>query len=119
MPPLPLLHPHPIFKIGRTHLMETTPLTLCQEFSGYAIQVAYGIKRLQSATERLLQLAQGGTAVGTGLNAIDGFAEAFAAEVAKLTQLPFVTAENKFEALAAHDAKIGRASCRERVCQYV
>src|SRR3546814_8113755 len=84
--------------------MDATPLTLGQEFSGYAIQVAYGIKRLQSATERLLQLAQGGTAVGTGLNAIDGFAEAFAAEVAKLTQLPFVTAENKFEALAAHDA---------------
>src|SRR3546814_15617210 len=58
--------------IGRTHLMDATPLTLGQEFSGYAIQVAYGIKRLQSATERLLQLAQGGTAVGTGLNAIDG-----------------------------------------------
>src|SRR3546814_6328225 len=69
-----------IIKIGRTHLMDATPLTLGQEFSGYAIQVAYGIKRLQSATERLLQLAQGGTAAGTGLNAIDGFAEAFAAE---------------------------------------
>src|SRR3546814_7858748 len=93
-----------IIKIGRTHLMDATPLTLGQEFSGYAIQVAYGIKRLQSATERLLQLAQGGTAVGTGLNAIAGFAEAFAAEVAKPTQLPFVTPENKLDALAAHDA---------------
>ena len=83
-----------IIKIGRTHLMDATPLTLGQEFSGYATQVAYGVKRLEAATERLLQLAQGGTAVGTGLNAIEGFAEAFAAEVAK----------NKFEALAAHDA---------------
>jgi fumarate hydratase class II len=93
-----------IIKIGRTHLMDATPLTLGQEFSGYATQVAYGVKRLEGATERLLQLAQGGTAVGTGLNALEGFAEAFAAEVARITQLPFVTAENKFEALAAHDA---------------
>src|SRR3546814_19803948 len=84
--------------------MDATPLTLGQEFSGYATQVAYGVKRLETATERLLQLAQGGTAVGTGLNAIDGFAEAFAAEVARPTQLPFRTAENKFEALAAPDA---------------
>src|SRR3546814_19598749 len=66
--------------IGRTHLMDATPLTLGQEFSGYAIQVTYGIKRLQSATERLLQLAQGGTAVGTGLNALAGFAEASSQE---------------------------------------
>ncbi|HIC79955.1 MAG TPA: class II fumarate hydratase [Kiloniellaceae bacterium] len=95
-----------IIKIGRTHLMDATPLTLGQEFSGYATQVAYGIKRLEGATERLMQLAQGGTAVGTGLNAVEGFAEAFAAEVAKITQLPFVTAENKFEALAAHDAVV-------------
>ena len=95
-----------IIKIGRTHLMDATPLTLGQAFSGYATQIAYGIKRLESATERLLQLAQGGTAVGTGLNAVEGFAEAFAAEVAKITQLPFVTAENKFEALAAHDAVV-------------
>ncbi|NIA68578.1 class II fumarate hydratase [Pelagibius litoralis] len=95
-----------IIKIGRTHLMDATPLTLGQEFSGYATQVAYGIKRLEGSIERLMQLAQGGTAVGTGLNAMEGFAEAFAAEVAKITQLPFVTAENKFEALAAHDAVV-------------
>jgi fumarate hydratase class II len=93
-----------IIKIGRTHLMDATPLTLGQEFSGYATQVAYGVKRLEASIERLLQLAQGGTAVGTGLNAIDGFAEDFAAEVARITQLPVRTAENKFEALAAHDA---------------
>ena len=95
-----------IIKIGRTHLMDATPLTLGQEFSGYATQISYGIKRLEGSIERLMQLAQGGTAVGTGLNAMEGFAEAFAAEVAKITQLPFVTAENKFEALAAHDAVV-------------
>ncbi len=93
-----------IIKIGRTHLMDATPLTLGQEFSGYAKQIEYGIARLEGTLARLLQLAQGGTAVGTGLNAIQGFAEAFAAEVAKITGLPFETAENKFEALAAHDA---------------
>jgi fumarate hydratase class II len=93
-----------IIKIGRTHLMDATPLTLGQEFSGYAKQIEYGIARVEAALPRLLQLAQGGTAVGTGLNAIEGFAEALAAEVAKITGLPFVTAENKFEALAAHDA---------------
>jgi fumarate hydratase class II len=93
-----------IVKIGRTHLMDATPLTLGQEFSGYAKQVEYGVARLEGALPRLLQLAQGGTAVGTGLNTVEGFAEAFAAEVAKITGLPFVTAENKFEALAAHDA---------------
>ncbi len=93
-----------IVKIGRTHLMDATPLTLGQEFSGYAKQVEYGIARLEGSLPRLLQLAQGGTAVGTGLNAVEGFAEAFADEVAKITGLPFVTAENKFEALAAHDA---------------
>jgi fumarate hydratase class II len=93
-----------IVKIGRTHLMDATPLTLGQEFSGYAKQVEYGVARLEGALPRLLQLAQGGTAVGTGLNAVEGFAEAFAAEVAKITGLAFVTAENKFEALAAHDA---------------
>ncbi|MDH3596854.1 MAG: class II fumarate hydratase [Rhodospirillales bacterium] len=95
-----------IVKIGRTHLMDATPLTLGQEFSGYAKQVEYGVARLEGALPRLLQLAQGGTAVGTGLNAVEGFAEAFAAEVAKITGLPFVTAENKFEALAAHDAVV-------------
>jgi fumarate hydratase class II len=93
-----------IVKIGRTHLMDATPLTLGQEFSGYAKQVEYGVARLEGTLPRLLQLAQGGTAVGTGLNTVEGFAEAVAAEVAKITGLPFVTAENKFEALAAHDA---------------
>ncbi len=93
-----------IIKIGRTHLQDATPLTLGQEFSGYAAQVQYGIERVKASLPRLLQLAQGGTAVGTGLNAKPGFAEAFAAEVAEVTGLPFVTAENKFEALAAHDA---------------
>ena len=91
-----------IVKIGRTHLQDATPLTLGQEFSGYACQVAYGIARVRDTLPRLLQLAQGGTAVGSGLNAKEGFAEAFAAEVARITDFPFVTAENKFEALAAH-----------------
>ena len=93
-----------IVKIGRTHLQDATPLTLGQEFSGYATQVKYGIERIRTSLPRLLALAQGGTAVGTGLNAKPGFAEAFAAEVAGFTKLEFVTAENKFEALAAHDA---------------
>ncbi len=95
-----------IIKIGRTHLQDATPLTLGQEFSGYAKQVEYGIARVEATLPRLAQLAQGGTAVGTGLNARKGFAERFAAEAAKVTGLPFVTAENKFEALAAHDAVI-------------
>ena len=93
-----------IVKIGRTHLQDATPLTLGQEFSGYATQVKYGLERIRTSLPRLLALAQGGTAVGTGLNAKPGFAEAFAAEVAGFTRLKFVTAENKFEALAAHDA---------------
>jgi len=93
-----------IIKIGRTHTQDATPLTLGQEFSGYATQVKYGIERVQSTLPRLLQLAQGGTAVGTGINSKKGFAEKFAANVAKLTGKNFVTAENKFEALAAHDA---------------
>ena len=93
-----------IVKIGRTHLQDATPLTLGQEFSGYATQMRYAIERVETALPRLLALAQGGTAVGTGLNAKPGFAEAFAAEVAVFTGLDFVTAENKFEALAAHDA---------------
>jgi len=93
-----------IIKIGRTHLMDATPLTLGQEFSGYATQVAHGVQRIERALPGLHQLAQGGTAVGTGLNSADGFAQAFAREVATITGEPFVTAENKFEALAAHDA---------------
>jgi fumarate hydratase class II len=93
-----------IVKIGRTHTQDATPLTLGQEFSGYATQIANGIARVEGTLPRLFQLAQGGTAVGTGLNTRAGFAEAFAAEVAKITGLPFSTAPNKFEALAAHDA---------------
>jgi fumarate hydratase, class II len=95
-----------IVKIGRTHLQDATPLTLGQEFSGYAQQVRRGIERVQRTLPGLYELAQGGTAVGTGLNTAPGFAESFAAEVAKITGLPFVTAENKFEALAAHDALV-------------
>ncbi len=93
-----------IIKIGRTHTQDATPLSLGQEFSGYAAQLANGIARVEGALPRLLCLAQGGTAVGTGLNTREGFAEAFAAEVAELTGLAFITAANKFEALAAHDA---------------
>ncbi|MGE0116611.1 MAG: class II fumarate hydratase [Dongiaceae bacterium] len=93
-----------IIKIGRTHLQDATPVTLGQEFSGYAAQVALGIDRVESCLPRIWPLAQGGTAVGTGLNAHAGFAAAFAAQVARLTGLPFVSAANKFEALASHDA---------------
>ena len=95
-----------IVKIGRTHTQDATPLTLGQEFSGYATQVRYGIERVEATLPRLLQLAQGGTAVGTGLNAHADFARAFAAEVAAVTGYRFVSAENKFEALAAHDAVV-------------
>src|SRR5688500_14759971 len=95
-----------IVKIGRTHLQDATPLTLGQEFSGYAFQIEAGIARVKGAMPRVHHLAQGGTAVGTGLNAPKGFAERFAAEVAQLTRLPFETAPNKFEALATHDALV-------------
>lgn len=93
-----------IIKIGRTHTQDATPLTLGQEFSGYVAQMDLGIRRVEEGLEHLWPLAQGGTAVGTGINAKVGFAEAFAEEVASFTGLPFVTAANKFEALAAHDA---------------
>jgi fumarate hydratase, class II len=93
-----------IVKIGRTHTQDATPLTLGQEFSGYAAQVRNGRARLASALDALYPLAQGGTAVGTGLNAKPEFASAFAKSVAEITKLPFVSAENKFEALAANDA---------------
>jgi fumarate hydratase class II len=93
-----------IVKIGRTHLMDATPLTLGQEFSGYAAQVKSGIVRMRLALKQLYPLAQGGTAVGTGLNAHPQFAKAFAKKVAALTGLPFVSAPNKFEALASHGA---------------
>ena len=95
-----------IIKIGRTHTQDATPLTLEQEFGGYATQVAYGIARIERSLDGLLALAQGGTAVGTGLNAPVGFAEKVAAEIAKITGYAFRTAENKFEALAAHDAVV-------------
>ena len=95
-----------IVKIGRTHLQDATPLTLGQEFSGYAKQVEYGIVRLEAALPRVLELAQGGTAVGTGINSTVGFAEKFASHVASATGHDFVTAANKFEALAAHDALV-------------
>jgi fumarate hydratase class II len=95
-----------IVKIGRTHLQDATPLTLGQEFSGYAAQIEDGIARVEAVLPRLHRLAQGGTAVGTGLNAPAGFAKAFAAEIAKLTQHPFETAPNKFEALASHDTLV-------------
>ena len=95
-----------IVKIGRTHLQDATPLTLGQEFSGYAAQVEYGMERLRSVLPRVHLLAQGGTAVGTGLNAPKGFAEEFASEVARLTSLPFQTAPNKFESLASHDTLV-------------
>jgi fumarate hydratase class II len=95
-----------IVKIGRTHTQDATPLTLGQEFSGYTQQVENGIKRLEITLPMLMQLAQGGTAVGTGLNAPVGFAEKVAEEIAAITKLPFTSAPNKFEALAAHDAMV-------------
>ncbi|MEO7814992.1 MAG: class II fumarate hydratase [Sphingomicrobium sp.] len=95
-----------IVKIGRTHLQDATPLTLGQEFSGYAAMVEANISRVGDVLPRVMQLAQGGTAVGTGLNAPKGFAAAFAKEVANLTQFPFTSAPNKFAELAAHDTLV-------------
>lgn len=95
-----------IIKIGRTHTQDATPLTLGQEFSGYAKQIENGIARIEMTLPALMQLAQGGTAVGTGLNAPKGFAEKVAERIAAITNLPFTTAPNKFEALAAHDAMV-------------
>ncbi len=95
-----------IIKIGRTHTQDATPLTLGQEFGGYAFQVEQGIKRVTHALHNVYPLAQGGTAVGTGLNTRKGFAEKIADRIAALTGLPFVTAPNKFEALAANDAMV-------------
>ncbi len=95
-----------IIKIGRTHTQDATPLTLGQEFSGYAFQVEQGIKRVRQALENIYFLAQGGTAVGTGLNTVKGWDEMVAANMADITGLPFRTAPNKFEALAAHDAMV-------------
>ena len=95
-----------IVKIGRTHLQDATPLTLGQEFSGYVAQLDQGIRHVESALPHLYELAQGGTAVGTGLNAHPQFAQKVAAEIAKLTGVPFVTAPNKFEVMAATDALV-------------
>jgi len=95
-----------IVKIGRTHLQDATPLTLGQEFSGYAAQIENAIARIDAVMPRLLRLAQGGTAVGTGLNAPPGFAEDMAREIAGLAGLPFMSAPNKFEALASNDALV-------------
>ncbi len=93
-----------VVKIGRTHLMDATPLTLGQEFSGYVSQLNHGIKALKNTLEHLSELALGGTAVGTGINTPDGYAPLVAEKIALFSGLPFITAENKFEALAAHDA---------------
>ncbi|MDQ0463614.1 fumarate hydratase class II [Caulobacter ginsengisoli] len=95
-----------IIKIGRTHTQDATPLTLGQEFSGYSQQVGQAIRRIKETLYGLYELAQGGTAVGTGLNAPVGFAELVAEKIAAITHLPFITAPNKFEALAAHDAMV-------------
>jgi len=95
-----------IVKIGRTHMQDATPVTLGQEFSGYAQQVQNGIRRVKNALPSIMELAQGGTAVGTGINCKIGFAEKFAAHVSEITGLPFLTASNKFEAMAAHDAMV-------------
>jgi fumarate hydratase class II len=93
-----------VVKIGRTHLMDATPLTLGQEFSGYVSQIDHGLKALNNTMDHLSELALGGTAVGTGLNTPEGYEKMVAKNIAELTNLPFVSAENKFEALAAHDA---------------
>ncbi|MCL4219684.1 MAG: class II fumarate hydratase, partial [Candidatus Hydrogenedentes bacterium] len=95
-----------LIKIGRTHLMDATPLTLGQEFSGYTQQIAYGIERVKQVLPKLYELALGGTAVGTGLNTKKGYDKKVAAKIAELTGLPFKTAPNKFESLAAHDAVV-------------
>jgi fumarate hydratase class II len=93
-----------VVKIGRTHFMDATPLTVGQEFSGYVSQLNHGLKAVRNTLEHLSELALGGTAVGTGINTPEGYAENVAKHIASLTGLPFITAENKFEALAAHDA---------------
>ena len=95
-----------IIKIGRTHTMDATPLTLGQEFGGYAHQIRMGIERVKGALPRIHELAQGGTAVGTGLNTVPGWGKQVAANMAEITGLPFVTAPNKFEALASHDSMV-------------
>jgi len=93
-----------VVKIGRTHLMDATPLTLGQEFSGYVSQLNHGLKALDNTLDHLSEIALGGTAVGTGINTPDGYSDLVAQYIADFTELPFISAENKFEALAAHDA---------------
>ena len=100
-----------IIKIGRTHTQDAVPLTLGQEFSGYVQQIAFALDRIDAALPRVYMLALGGTAVGTGLNTRIGFAEKCAAKISDLTSLPFITAPNKFEALAARDAMVEVSGC--------
>jgi fumarate hydratase class II len=104
-----------IVKVGRTHFMDATPLTLGQEFSGYVQQITNGIRALKNALEAVRELALGGTAVGTGLNAPKGYDVLVAKKIAEFTGLPFVTAPNKFEALAAHDAMVELSGALKRV----
>jgi len=104
-----------IIKIGRTHMQDATPMTLSQEFSGYATQILYSIERIEQGLNKLYFLAQGGTAVGTGINCPKDFAEKFAKSVASLTGYPFLTAPNKFESLAAHDALVDFSGCLNTV----
>ena len=101
-----------VVKIGRTHLMDATPLTLGQEFSGYVSQLDHALKALKNTLPHLSELALGGTAVGTGINTPDGYADLVAKKIADFTNLPFVSAENKFEALAAHDAIVESHSAK-------
>lgn len=104
-----------VVKIGRTHLMDATPLTLGQEVSGYAAQLKRSVEAVENALPHLSELALGGTAVGTGLNAPEGFAERVAEKIAELTGQPFITAENKFEALSAHDAVVEASGALKRL----
>jgi fumarate hydratase class II len=104
-----------VVKIGRTHLMDATPLTLGQEFSGYASQLEHGLRALRNSLAHLSEVALGGTAVGTGINTPKGYAEHVAKKIAEFTGLPFVTAENKFEALAAHDAVVESHAALKRL----
>ena len=108
-----------IVKIGRTHTQDATPLTLGQEFSGYAFQISQGINRITKSLEDIYLIAQGGTAVGTGLNTAVGFDEAIAQEIANATQLPFKTASNKFEALATHDAIVALSASVKTVAMSI
>ena len=104
-----------VTKTGRTHLMDATPLTLGQELSGYAMQLQRGMEAITDSLQRVRELALGGTAVGTGLNTPKGYDEAVAAKISELTGYPFVTAENKFEALSAHDAIVEISGALKRL----